>query len=99
MKNILTAALAASVLWAAPASAQSFVMVLGERPAPQKSVQHTASLDEQIDSALDHACEKPFFRDLKGWQLYKECRTEVRGEIEDQLAKAGEPDVVTIALR
>jgi hypothetical protein len=87
------------VLWAVPASAQSYVLVIGDRPAPQKPVSHSATLDEQIDSALDHACEKPYILDLKGWQLYKECRTEVRGEIEDQLAKIGEPAAVTIALR
>ena len=99
MKKFLTAALAASVLWAVPASAQSYVLVIGDRPAAQKPEPRSVSLDEQIDSALDHACEKPFIRDLKGWQLYKECRTEVRGEIQDKLAKAGEPAAVTIALR
>ncbi|MXO59778.1 hypothetical protein GRI89_09525 [Altererythrobacter salegens] len=99
MKTILTAALAASVLCAAPASAQTMLLVIGERPVPQQEVDHHATLDEKIELALDQACEKPFVRDLKGWQLYKDCRTEVRSEIDEQLAKAGTPDAVTIALR
>ncbi|WP_305097854.1 hypothetical protein [Croceibacterium aestuarii] len=97
--KLLIAALATSVLGAVPASAQSTVLVIGERPAPRPSERHTPTLDQKIEVALDRACEKPFLRDLKGWQLYKDCRSEVRGEIDRKLAGAAEPAAITVALR
>lgn len=99
MRKIVTAALAAVIAWSAPASAQTMLLVIGERPTAPSSDSSVVTLEQKIETALDHACEKPFIRDLKGWALYKECRTEVRGEIEDQLGGGGDTATITVALR
>ncbi|GEM_PF-1106571 len=98
MKTILFSA-AAALLVAAPASAQTFVLVVGELPTEdEETIVVTASLDEQIEDAIETACVRPFIRDLKGWQMYERCVVEARAEIDAQLAENTELPV-TLALR
>ena len=97
MKTIFAATAIASLAIAAPASAET-LMVIGTFPAASAAApQAPVSLDQRIADAVDKACERPFVRDLKGQQLYKACRIEVRSEIESKLARSEGP--VSIALR
>ncbi len=99
MMKLLIAALATSVLWAAPASAQSTVLVIGERPAPRPAERHTPTLDQKIEVALDRACEKPFLRDSKAGSSTRTAGARCAARSTRKLAGAAEPAAITVALR
>ncbi|WAT16929.1 hypothetical protein OZN62_08240 [Aurantiacibacter sp. MUD11] len=89
MKKLTIAALAATVLAAAPAQAQSaFVMIIGEAPAPAADrADAPVSREAMIESAVERACPQPFIRDLKARSLLAECKAEARAEAEALVAE------------
>ena len=84
---------------AAPAAAQAqtvYVVKYGE--SDRITVTPKPTLDRKIQTAAEAVCERPYIRDLKGWVMYNSCLTEVRSEIEEQLAEK-HIDAVEVALR
>lgn len=83
------AALAATMLAAAPAQAQSaFVMIIGKAPSPaEQSVSAPVSREAVIEDAVERACPQPFIRDLKARALRADCVETARAEAEAILAE------------
>ena len=94
-----TALAAATMLTAAPAAAQSYVVVIGEMPKREVRERAASDLATRIDAAVEQACEKPFIRDLAAWKLYAECTAAARAEIDAQLAEVAKGAPVTFAMR
>lgn len=80
MKTVFFAALA--IFAATPAAAQTIPLVIQNGTGDRITVTATVSLQERIEIAAEDACAKPFLRDLKGQELYAECLTEARAQVE-----------------
>ncbi|GAA0267520.1 hypothetical protein GCM10009127_04030 [Alteraurantiacibacter aestuarii] len=101
MKTIImsAAALAAALLGAAPAAAQTVQIIVTSNPAHRASQEAPASLDRLAEIAVENACEKPFIRNLKGWELYAACIADARQQVEAQLAQRNTAANLAVALR
>ena len=83
MKKILLSAFALAIISATPAYAQSsFVMVIGDAPRAEKaSTNEPETREVAIQRIVDEACVRPFARDLKAQEVYRECVAEVREQL------------------
>ena len=89
-----------AIALAAPAAAQTSVLMIGKNTsAPVERGADAPSLSERVENAARKACEKPFIRDLKGREAYRDCLTEVRAEVLKQLALRDASRPLVIAAR
>lgn len=98
MRTSLIFAAFTAMLTSMPLAAQTMPLVIQNAYADRAVVSAPLSLAQRIEVAAEGACERPSVRNLKGWELYAECLTEVRTEIETQLAE-NDQAVIELALR
>ena len=87
MKIRLLGAVCTALLLAVPASAQSsFLMVIGDFPAPRAAAASAATDPATlVEVAAERACARPYLRDLKAQVMYRECLTEARAQAVAQI--------------
>ena len=92
MKTLFAAATALSLL-ASPVAANPLLIIdMSQDRAPRAASQLT--LEQQVEIAVEAACEKPFIRNLRGRELHAQCLAEARAEVEALLAaRAASPEL------
>ncbi len=87
-KFAIAAALAASLLAATPAAAESFVVRIDYADLDLASAAGTRALGQRIAADAESACGRPDIRNLKGMAAFARCKDQVvSGAVEQLVAR------------
>ncbi len=99
MKKLVFVALISVAFSPVVVSAQSFPLIVGQLPREEITITASPTFEQQLEIAVEKACEKPFLRNLKGQRLHAQCLAEARAQADAILAAHTAAQATELALR